>query len=95
MKTGSPDQEEASGIDNQGPLKAWILFLAEKTNNARTNKVKKAIWDRTLNQQDSDRIPENPLRMCNSDREEEDYLWGSLNSYMLLLSLQLAFTRGM
>jgi hypothetical protein len=41
MKTGSPDQEEASGIDNQGPLKAWMLFLIEKTNNVRTNKAKK------------------------------------------------------
>jgi hypothetical protein len=42
MKTGSPDQEEASGIDNQDPLKAWILFLTEKTNNARkNNKAKK------------------------------------------------------
>jgi hypothetical protein len=41
MKTGSPDQEEASGIDNQDPLKAWLLFLTEKTNNARkNNKVK-------------------------------------------------------
>jgi hypothetical protein len=30
MKTGSPDQEEASGIDNQGPLKARMLFLREK-----------------------------------------------------------------
>jgi hypothetical protein len=30
MKTGSPDQEEASGIDNQGPLKAWMLFLTKK-----------------------------------------------------------------
>jgi hypothetical protein len=43
MKTCSPDQEEASGIDNQGPLKAWMLFLIEKKNNARNNKVKKAI----------------------------------------------------
>ena len=74
MKTGSPDQKEAFGIDNQGPLKAWILFLTENTNNARNNKAKKAIWDRTVNQQDSDRIPENPLRMWNSDREEEDCL---------------------
>jgi hypothetical protein len=41
MKTGSPDQEEASGIDNQGPLKAWMLFLTEKTNNVRNNKAKK------------------------------------------------------
>jgi hypothetical protein len=41
MKTGSPDQEEASGIDNQGPLKAWMLFLTEKINNARNNKAKK------------------------------------------------------
>ena len=74
MKTGSPDQEEASGINNQGPLKAWILFLTEKTNNVRNNKAKKEIWDRTVNQEDSDRILENPLRMCNSNREEEDYL---------------------
>ena len=43
IKTGSPDQEEASGIDNQGPLKAWMLFLIEKKNNARNNKAKKAI----------------------------------------------------
>jgi hypothetical protein len=42
MKTGSQDQEEASGIDNQDLLKAWILFLIEKTNNARkNNKAKK------------------------------------------------------
>jgi hypothetical protein len=27
-----------------------------------------------MNHQDSNKIPENPLRMCNSDREEEDYL---------------------
>jgi hypothetical protein len=43
MKTGSPNQEGASGIDNQSPLKAWILFLTEKKNNARNNKAKKAI----------------------------------------------------
>ena len=43
INTGSPDQEEASGIDNQGPLKAWILFLTEKTNNAWNNKAKKTI----------------------------------------------------
>jgi hypothetical protein len=48
-----------------------------------------------VNQQDSDRIPENPLRMYNFDKEEEDYLYSSLNSCMLLLSLQLAFTRGL
>jgi hypothetical protein len=30
MKTGIPDQEEASGIDNQDLLKAWLLFLIEK-----------------------------------------------------------------
>jgi hypothetical protein len=30
MKTGSPDQEEAYGIDNQDPLKARILFLTKK-----------------------------------------------------------------
>jgi hypothetical protein len=42
MKIGSPDQEEASGIDNQGPLKAWMLFLTEKENNVRTNKTKKS-----------------------------------------------------
>jgi len=42
MKTGSPYQEEASGIDNQDLLKSWILFLTEKTNNARkNNKAKK------------------------------------------------------
>ena len=74
MKTGNLDQEEASGIDNQGPLKAWMLFLTENKNNARNNKAKKEIWDRTLNQQDSNKIPENPLRMYNSDREEEDCL---------------------
>ena len=48
-----------------------------------------------MNQQDSDRIPENPLRMYNSDREEVDCLYRSLDSYTLLLSLQLAFTRGL
>jgi hypothetical protein len=41
MKTGSPDQEEASSIDNQDPLKAWILFLTKKTNNARKNNKEK------------------------------------------------------
>jgi hypothetical protein len=42
MKTCSPNQEEAYGIDNWGPFKAWILFLTEKTNNARkNNKAKK------------------------------------------------------
>jgi hypothetical protein len=30
MKTSSPAQEEATGIDNQGPLKAWMIFLTEK-----------------------------------------------------------------
>jgi hypothetical protein len=30
MKIGSPAQEEASGIDNEGPLKAWMIFLTEK-----------------------------------------------------------------
>jgi hypothetical protein len=30
MKTDRPDQEEASGIDNQDPLKAWRLFLITK-----------------------------------------------------------------
>jgi hypothetical protein len=43
MKTFSLDQEEASGIDNQGPLKAWMLFLTEKKNNVRNNKAKKEI----------------------------------------------------
>ena len=43
MKTGSLDQEEVSGIDNQCPLKAWMLFLTEKTNNARNNKAKKRL----------------------------------------------------
>jgi hypothetical protein len=41
MKIDSPDQEEAFGIDNQDPLKAWILFLTEKTNNARKNNKEK------------------------------------------------------
>jgi hypothetical protein len=41
MKIDSPDQEEAFGIDNQDPLKAWILFLIEKTNNARKNNKEK------------------------------------------------------
>jgi hypothetical protein len=30
MKTDRPDQEETSGIDNQDPLKVWILFQIEK-----------------------------------------------------------------
>jgi hypothetical protein len=30
INTGSPDQEEASGIDNQGLLKAWILLPNRK-----------------------------------------------------------------
>jgi hypothetical protein len=30
INTGSPDQEEASGIDNQGLLKAWMLLLNRK-----------------------------------------------------------------
>jgi hypothetical protein len=29
IKRVSPDPEEASGIDNQGPLKAWMLLLTE------------------------------------------------------------------
>jgi hypothetical protein len=41
MKTDRPNQEEASGIDNQNPLQAWILFLIEKTNNARKNNKEK------------------------------------------------------
>ena len=41
MKIGNPDQEETSGIDNQGPLKARMLFLTEKKNNSRNNKAKK------------------------------------------------------
>jgi hypothetical protein len=30
LNTGSPDLEEASGIDNQGLLKAWMLLPKEK-----------------------------------------------------------------
>jgi hypothetical protein len=30
MKTDRPNQEETTDIDNQDPLKAWILFLTEK-----------------------------------------------------------------
>jgi hypothetical protein len=30
MKIDRTDQEETYGIDNQDPLKAWILFLTEK-----------------------------------------------------------------
>jgi hypothetical protein len=29
-KHRQPDQEEASGIDNQGLLKAWMLLLNKK-----------------------------------------------------------------
>jgi hypothetical protein len=95
MNTDRPDQEETTDIDNQDPLKAWILFLTEKQIMQGKNNKAKTIWDRTVSKQDSDRIPENPLRMCDSDREEEDCLWGSLNSYTLLLPLQLAFKRGL
>jgi hypothetical protein len=30
LNTGSPDLEEASGIDNQGLLEAWMLLLQQK-----------------------------------------------------------------
>jgi hypothetical protein len=30
LNTGSPDLEKASGIDNQGLLKAWMLLLNRK-----------------------------------------------------------------
>jgi hypothetical protein len=30
MKTDGPNQEKTTDIDNQDPLKAWILFLTEK-----------------------------------------------------------------
>jgi hypothetical protein len=33
--TGSPDLEKASGIDNQGLLKAWMLLPTEKKNNCK------------------------------------------------------------
>jgi hypothetical protein len=29
ITTGIPDQEEAYGIENHGPLKDWMLFLTE------------------------------------------------------------------
>jgi hypothetical protein len=35
INTTNPDQEEASGIDNQGLLKAWMLLLTEKKNNCK------------------------------------------------------------
>jgi hypothetical protein len=30
MKIDRPNQEETTDIDNQDPLKSWILFLIEK-----------------------------------------------------------------
>jgi hypothetical protein len=33
INTGNPDHEETSGIDNQGPLKSWMLPPTEKKNN--------------------------------------------------------------
>jgi hypothetical protein len=42
IKIGSPGQEEAFGIDNQGPLKAWMLFLTEKTMQGITKQKKKS-----------------------------------------------------
>ena len=74
MKIDRPDQEETSGIDNQDPLKAWILFLIEKQIMPEKIIRQKTIWDMTVRKQDLDRIPENPLRMYNYDREEEECL---------------------
>jgi hypothetical protein len=39
MKKDRPNQEETTDIDNQDPLKAWILFLTEKTNNVRKKMI--------------------------------------------------------
>jgi hypothetical protein len=41
MKIDKPNQEETNDIDNQDPLKAWILFLTEKNNNARKKIIRK------------------------------------------------------
>jgi hypothetical protein len=95
INTGSPDQEEAFGIDNQGLLKAWMLLLTEKKNNARNRKTQK---DKLRQDCEPARLRqdlENPLRMYNYDREEEDCLSCSLNSYTLIKPLQLALTCGM
>jgi hypothetical protein len=41
MKTDRPNQEETTDIDNQDPLKAWILFLTEKKiMQGKNNKAK-------------------------------------------------------
>jgi hypothetical protein len=44
QNTGSPDLKKASGIDNQGLLKAWMLLLQQKRKNnckKKTDAIKK------------------------------------------------------
>jgi hypothetical protein len=43
LNIGSPDLEKASGIDNQGLLKAWMLLFQQKRKIiAENNKRNKA-----------------------------------------------------
>ena len=75
MKTDRPNQEETTDIDNQDPLKAWILFLTEKQIMQGKKMIKKKKYEiGLLASKTSDKILENPLRMCDSDREEDDCL---------------------
>jgi hypothetical protein len=59
INTGNPDQAEASGIDNQGLLKAWMLLLTEKKNKTQKDKLRQDCEPTRLrqdleNQQDCD-----------------------------------------
>jgi hypothetical protein len=74
MKTERPNQEETPNIDNQYPLKAWILFQIEKKIMQGKIIRQKQSEIGLFNKQDSDIILEKPLRMCDSDKEEEDCL---------------------
>jgi hypothetical protein len=74
MKIEKPNQEETTNIDNQDPLKAWTLFLTEKQIMQGKMIRKKQFELDLLTNKTLDRIPENPLRMCDSNREEGDCL---------------------
>jgi hypothetical protein len=43
MKIDRPNQEETTDINNQDPLKAWILFLIEKKIMQGKNNKEKQI----------------------------------------------------
>jgi hypothetical protein len=74
MKTDRPNQEETTDIDNQDPLKAWILFLTEKKiMQGKIIRQKQSEIGLLANKTQTE-FQKTPLRMCDSDREEEDYL---------------------